>query len=179
MSDKQSNIQVQTSGFTLIELIIVIGIIALIIAFSVSNLLGARGRARDAKSKAEVREMKSALRLYYNDFQSYPALGASSPWIMGCGVDGTDLCTLNPACGIEFASGASCATAYMKRLPRLADNSDVSYVYGVNATADDFCLLVSLENAADNDISVSQQRCASVCAALITDAAHQYAMCAD
>src|SRR3989304_4722403 len=74
-------------GFSLIELLVVITIIAALVAVALPNFLGARQRARDAKKKAELRELKSALRLYYNDFNSYP--GGTGYYIKGCGATGT------------------------------------------------------------------------------------------
>ncbi|OGG04333.1 hypothetical protein A2Z33_04265 [Candidatus Gottesmanbacteria bacterium RBG_16_52_11] len=181
-----------TEGFTLIELIIVIGIIAIILAFSISNLLGARGRARDARAKAELRELKTALRLYYNDYQNYPV--SSGTDIQGCGLQiapgpdvcaaGTIVCNGTSEAG-EFVAypsgGCANATLYMKRLPRNPANTDVSYEYGVNATRNDFCAIVPLENAADQDIAVSQSRCSGACTAagMVPYGVNDYAMCAD
>ncbi|NCN06973.1 MAG: prepilin-type N-terminal cleavage/methylation domain-containing protein [Candidatus Pacebacteria bacterium] len=59
-------------GFTLIELLVVISIIAVLTAILLPNLVGIRGRAADARKKADLKEFQSALRLYYNDNQKYP-----------------------------------------------------------------------------------------------------------
>lgn len=63
----------KNKGFTLIELIVVIAIIGSLTGLIVNNLNDARARARDAKRKEELASLKTALRLYYNDNQSYPA----------------------------------------------------------------------------------------------------------
>ncbi|PJC66747.1 hypothetical protein CO018_00305 [Candidatus Beckwithbacteria bacterium CG_4_9_14_0_2_um_filter_47_11] len=60
-------------GFTLIELIVVIAIIGTLTGLIVNNLNDARARARDAKRKQDLGSFKTALRLYYNDNQTYPA----------------------------------------------------------------------------------------------------------
>jgi len=60
-------------GFTLIELIVVISIIGVLSTLIINNLNDARARARDAKRKQELSGLKTALRLYYNDYQTYPA----------------------------------------------------------------------------------------------------------
>lgn len=59
-------------GFTLIELLVTISIIGILAGLVINNLADARLRARDTKRKSELTSLKTALRLYYNDFQSYP-----------------------------------------------------------------------------------------------------------
>ncbi|MFA5154961.1 MAG: prepilin-type N-terminal cleavage/methylation domain-containing protein [Patescibacteria group bacterium] len=60
-------------GFTLIELLVVIAIIGLLSTLSVLALNTARARARDAKRVADVKQIQTALEMYYNDVGSYPA----------------------------------------------------------------------------------------------------------
>ncbi len=67
---------IKKQGFTLIELLVSISIIATLIAFLVPNFLGARDRAKDAQTKQNLGQIKNALRLYYNDHQSYPTSAA-------------------------------------------------------------------------------------------------------
>ncbi|MEI8067762.1 MAG: type II secretion system protein [Candidatus Shapirobacteria bacterium] len=59
-------------GFSLIELLVVISIIAVLTAVLVANFMGARERARDAQKISDLESLKGALRLYYNDHQNYP-----------------------------------------------------------------------------------------------------------
>jgi prepilin-type N-terminal cleavage/methylation domain-containing protein len=169
-------------GFTLVELLVVISIIAIIIGVTMSNLVGARSRARDAVRKQNVSELRNALRLYYNDYQTYPTSNgiSNSPQILGCGVNNPPD-TLCPAgCANEFSAGATCATStvYMKRLPRAPNGTDYEYSYYLTAGGDDFCLLIPLDNPADTGITVSQSRCTTACAGHAFGTA-DYAMCAD
>ena len=60
-------------GFTLIELLVVIAIIGILATLAVVSLQNARKNARDAKRIADVRQMQTALELYFNDWQEYPA----------------------------------------------------------------------------------------------------------
>ncbi|MDD4026892.1 MAG: type II secretion system protein [Candidatus Shapirobacteria bacterium] len=60
------------SGFSLIELLVTISIIAVLSAVLVANFMGMRERARDAQKIQDLNAIKSALRMYYNDKQSYP-----------------------------------------------------------------------------------------------------------
>jgi type II secretion system protein G len=75
------NIQEQKQkAFTLIELLVVIAIIGLLASIVLMALNTARGKARDAKRKADIRQIMLALEMYYDDNGEYPASGgASSP----------------------------------------------------------------------------------------------------
>ena len=59
-------------GFTLIELLVVIAIIAVLATLAVVALQNSRASARDAKRLADVKQMQTALELYFNDNGSYP-----------------------------------------------------------------------------------------------------------
>ena len=60
-------------GFTLIELLVVIAIIGLLSTLSIVALNQARARARDARRLADVKQIQTALEMYYNDEGGYPA----------------------------------------------------------------------------------------------------------
>ena len=63
-------------GFTLIELLVVVAIIGLLATLSIVALNNARARARDAKRVADVKQIQTALELYYNDQGAYPTGGS-------------------------------------------------------------------------------------------------------
>jgi len=73
-------------GFTLIELLVVIAIIGLLSTLSVLALNSARARSRDAKRIADVKQIQTALEMYYNDNNNYPstldALASTTPPLM-------------------------------------------------------------------------------------------------
>ena len=60
------------SGFTLIELLVVISIISLLSSVVLASLNSARVKSRDAKRIAELRELSTALELFYHDKGYYP-----------------------------------------------------------------------------------------------------------
>jgi prepilin-type N-terminal cleavage/methylation domain-containing protein len=78
---------VNVRGFTLIELLVSISIIAIISTVLLANFNAARERGRDAQRKADLRNIQTALRIFYNDYEYYPAsgTGANSGKIIGCG----------------------------------------------------------------------------------------------
>jgi len=60
-------------GFTLIELLVVIAIIGLLSTLSIVALNQARARSRDARRLADIKQIQTALEMYYNDLNTYPA----------------------------------------------------------------------------------------------------------
>lgn len=60
-------------GFTLIELIVVIAIIAVLTGLVSFNFQQARMKARDISRKSDLKQIANALEAYKNDNQAYPA----------------------------------------------------------------------------------------------------------
>jgi uncharacterized protein (TIGR02145 family)/prepilin-type N-terminal cleavage/methylation domain-containing protein len=71
-------IKTKKQGFTLIELLVVIAIIGILSTLAVVALQNARKNARDAKRIADVKQIQTALELYFNDAGAYPAEVTSS-----------------------------------------------------------------------------------------------------
>lgn len=60
------------SGFTLIELLVVIAIIGILSSVVLASLNSARAKARDANRIAELRQIQTALELFYDSQGRYP-----------------------------------------------------------------------------------------------------------
>ena len=66
------NISFTKKGFTLIELMIVIVILGVLMSTILPKLTGAQARARDAGRVADLRNIESALQIYFDDNGEYP-----------------------------------------------------------------------------------------------------------
>lgn len=122
--------KLNTNGFTLIELVVVMAIIATLTALATFNFSQARVRARDVQRKSELKAIQNALEMYKNDKmpQSYPAT--------------TDL-------------ESALVIAYMGKLPvdpkeKVTDGSWMDYTYAL-VDGLHYTLQACLENTSDPD----------------------------
>ena len=68
----KKNFASKYKGFTLIELLVVVAIIGVLASVIVASLSNARIKTRDAARMSNVRQIRSALEFYYNDYGRYP-----------------------------------------------------------------------------------------------------------
>src|SRR5205085_5957963 len=61
----------EEEGFTLIELMVVVLIIAILIAIAIPTFLGARQRAQDRTAQSNARNALTAEKTFYTDSQAY------------------------------------------------------------------------------------------------------------
>lgn len=127
-------------GFTLIELLVVIAIIGLLSTLAVVALGSARVKARDSKRLSDLKQLQTALELYYTDNAAYPnqaniALGSA-----------------NYAC--LNASGfttTGCANPYMALVP--VDPKSGNYTYSAAGNA--YTITATLEGNVNNFVAGS------------------------
>src|SRR3989338_4058187 len=79
------NRQRKFSGFTLVELLVVISVIGLLASVILVSLNSARTKARDSRRKADLAQITKALELYYDTYGGYP----TSAWNDGGAVNYT------------------------------------------------------------------------------------------
>lgn len=128
------------NGFTLIELLVVIALIGILSTLVLANLNSARERSRDVQRKSDLRNIQTALRLYYNDVGGFPASN-SSYLILGCGSGGISACSW----GSAWTKGT---TTYMSILPSDPLPSQ-SYRY-TQTDSDTYLIEGCLENISDD-----------------------------
>ena len=104
-------------GFTLVELMIVIIILAILTGIAVPSYLVLRNRARTAAAKAELMNIATALGIFEADWEGYPDgdIDAMAAELQGTGAENTD-------------------TVYMSPVPT-ADDWAMPYVYTPSGTA--------------------------------------------
>lgn len=69
-----------TRGFTLIELVVVISILAILSGVLVPRVTNHLKSARDARRLADIKAVRAAIEQYYQDKGSYPAANANSSY---------------------------------------------------------------------------------------------------
>lgn len=129
--------RVRLKGFTLIELMIVITVIAILAAMVLFGLGQAQARARDTQRESNLRAVATALQGYASDHQGGYVPAASSAWNATNLFSATNLGPYlqrlqDPGCGTGTAvniltTGAPCGTVVY------------SYTAGANAAATSQC----------------------------------------
>ncbi|MDD5290385.1 MAG: prepilin-type N-terminal cleavage/methylation domain-containing protein [Patescibacteria group bacterium] len=107
----------KNKGFTLIELLVVIAIIGLLSTLAVVALNNARAKSRDAKRVSDIKQIQTALELYYQDNNGYPSAGAMPTSIATGGNTYMGVVPTNPTPnGITYTyacvGAAPCAGSY-------------------------------------------------------------------
>jgi prepilin-type N-terminal cleavage/methylation domain-containing protein len=145
-------------GFTIIELLVTVSIIAILMAVAIGSFGPAREKSRDAQRQTDLRTVEAALALYKNKYGEYPA---------GCNPPTTGT---TPSWSGQPGSGYECnptSTQYIVGLapefipklptdPRLnADETYSGYVYTTNADQSVYKLMalntVETENVDSNN----------------------------
>lgn len=101
-----------STGFTLIELVVVISIIAVLSTIAIFGFRGAQASARDASRLQIIKGIRAGLTRYYGDFQRYPDRTGFANMI--------DTGGISYLCGYptSWGQGSPCGLpAYLKAVP--------------------------------------------------------------
>jgi len=98
-------------GFTLMELLVSMGIIILLMGVGIVSYTQTNKKARDAKRKADIESIRSALELYRTDEGRYPSL------------------TINANNCITSTSIAAGAVTYLATIPTDTKDDGATYCY--------------------------------------------------
>jgi len=117
-------------GFTIVELLVVIVVIAILASISIVAYNGIQQRARDSARDSAVRALKLALEVYKSDFGKYPAAGA------------------NPNAGYNVSGlTTSLVPTYISKVPNDPDTTKI-LTYVVSTAYDGYGILVPYESRA-------------------------------
>ena len=120
---------INKKGFTLVELLVVISIIAVLTVVTIGSFAGSQKKSRDAAKKANLKSLSDAIGLYYADTGSFPA---------------------SITFGVEFKKADG--TIYMKKTPFQKPGLGINqFQYDVSSTRRSYRLYANLENELDKD----------------------------
>ncbi|GIW63092.1 MAG: hypothetical protein KatS3mg090_0918 [Patescibacteria group bacterium] len=119
-------------GFSLLELMIVIILLGVLASLITNTFVNSLKKSRDARRKADIKEIKNAIEMFYADNNFYP-----TPTY------------LNFGSSFEYNG-----KVYMKKLPQDV-SSNCSYKYVLDNEGE-FYLLSTIENTQDESPGVSQ-----------------------
>lgn len=123
-----STIKKAQKGFTIIELLIVIAIIAILAGLVLNNFQGAQAKARDTQRITDVNNMHSKLEELYNDSGGYPQTFTAATFP---GIDGASLTDADGDAIVINAAVADAAAALAVTNP----TTDAEYLYVAYPTA--------------------------------------------
>lgn len=133
-------------GFTIIELIIVVAIIAILTAIMTSNFGESKKKSRDAKRVSDIVQLQLALEMFFDRCNQYPTVTdvGAGMWPVGR----VPSLIANNGCptGIMLSS-------FIGKIP--APPTTANYIYVVNNTYTDYVLRAKLETktqALDDDV---------------------------
>lgn len=141
-----NHFQTNQKGFTLIEILVVMVIIAILVTLGIGGFSSSQEKGRDARRKGDLRAVAEALEVYYNDKGEYPTSDTGQ-----IEVNGTGGSTLVPW-GTQFSDPDAASTVYMVKLPSDPSGSQM-YFYESDGVS--FQLYARLENNLDRDVPTS------------------------
>jgi len=119
-------------GFTIIELLIVIAIIAILVGLVLNNFQGAQAKARDTQRVTDINNINSKLEEYYNENNAYPQTFTAATFP---GIDAQSL--VDPKGGtVTIAAAAADATAASAAAVPTVDNNYAYAAYPASCTTD-------------------------------------------
>jgi prepilin-type N-terminal cleavage/methylation domain-containing protein len=120
----------RAAGFTLVEIIVVVGLIAILSAMVYANFGQGSAQSRDAERKADLQLVQNALELYKQENGRYPAGCNGANWS-----GESSYAYKCPGSDTQYIVGL--APKYLSVLPKDPKkgvaNSDYGYVYRTNA----------------------------------------------
>ena len=131
-------------GFTLVELLVVIAIIGILSTLSVVSLNSARAKSRDARRLSDIKQIRTALDMYYDASSTYPTTSCTSTPL------GTGNCACLTSVGWTNTSTTNCTgTIFMQKVPSDPLSSG-AYTYTSTSSGQSYEIVYKLEANSGN-----------------------------
>lgn len=147
--------ELKGEGFSLIELLVVIALIGVLSTIAIMSFAGTRVKARDAKRKADLHQVQTALGVFYDSRGTYPT--STSVW----NATSPDYGAASTTGSADYSALASYIANNLAILPmdplNLTNNPAVSdtYMYRyVSNAGKNFAIVFVTENTEDTDPTV-------------------------
>ncbi|MBI3379587.1 prepilin-type N-terminal cleavage/methylation domain-containing protein [Candidatus Gottesmanbacteria bacterium] len=141
IKNKQLTINKFRKGFTLLELLVVISIIAILISLGMTSFSTSQKKGRDAKRKSDIKEVQNALEQYYS------VCGFTYPTPVG-----------------NFYTSVNCSSPAISIMPTVPTDPRVVTPYycptpgATNCTSSSYTICTMLEAETPNTFCVSSQQ---------------------
>lgn len=149
--DLKRNIE---SGFTMIELLLVMGIIAILSVISFSSFMASLSKGRDTTRKSDINQLRKALEVFNGHFGTYPVSDPDHA-IVGClnsaPADPKDPTFL--ACPAANGGFSYYVNGFEEtNLAKFPRDPDSSRIYYYQSDGETYSLYAALENLNDKDV---------------------------
>jgi|SRR3989304_4803890 len=127
-------------GFTLVELLVIIGLVGVIFAGTITLINPAHQlqKGRDAQRKGDLKTIQQAAELFRADNSRYPMFGSEASPVGGWA----------PASSMVLNIGG---VTYLRTIPTGPSGNSCDYVYMVPGSGNVYSLYTNLENTQDRD----------------------------
>ncbi len=134
-------------GFTLVELLIVIAIMAILASITVGQFQTAKKKANDVSRKSDLNGISKAIQMYFADYGVMPTAN----------VDGRiEIKGVPVEWGGEMIDGSY---VYMKVVPKENNTKLPVYCYKTDAALKKYAIFAQLENTEDKECEVHSYNC--------------------
>lgn len=133
-------------GFTLIELLVVIAIIALLSTLSVVALNSARVKSRDARRLSDIKQIRTALEMYFDQNDKYPETDGGI--VIGGAAADFD-CLSSNGLGVKPCT----STVYLETIPGDPRGGSNPYYYDCDSVGATYQLRYHLEGTNQDHIA--------------------------
>lgn len=122
----------RNNGFTLVELLVVIVILAILTSIAIPSYAIVKNRARESATKTEMNNIARALDIYISENQSYPAEDDFPDALIAAGIMESFIANDAWGTSYQYSSGSSSYILRSFGVDKMnGGNNDIAYVNGI------------------------------------------------